>query len=114
MWDIVVDMKIILLFSLIGILMLSSLIIVLPEAFAERGNSVFQKISNFFDEPFLFLEKAAGGDGHKRPHNTDGQQKLKPFMSSWICQILLNDASKITDVDLNKNNLISGICKGTI
>ena len=94
--------------------MLSSMIIVLPEAFAERGTSVFQKISNFFDEPFLSLEKAAGGDGHKRQHNTEGQQQLKPFMSSWICQILLNDASSMMQNDLNKSNLVSGLCKGTI
>lgn len=55
-------MKKVLIFALFLMLVSSTITITLPNAFAER-NSVFQKIEDFIQEPFLSLEKAAGGDG---------------------------------------------------
>lgn len=49
-------MKKVLIFALFLMLVSSTITITLPNAFAER-NSVFQKIEDFIQEPFLSIEK---------------------------------------------------------
>jgi len=73
--------------------------------------SVFQKMENFFNEPFLAMEKAAGGDGHKRPSTYQQPSQLKPFLSSWLCQIFVGDVGKIADATSQDIYNAASICK---
>ena len=47
--------------------------------------SIFQKIVDFMDEPFLSMEKAVGGDGHKRPHTFNQAESQKDVITSPYC-----------------------------
>ena len=80
-------------------------------AFAEGKRSFFQKVEDFLNEPFLSLEKAAGGDGHIRQHITTSEQPLKPFMSSWICQILVGDFSNFLGFNDQYSSNMINMCK---
>jgi tetratricopeptide (TPR) repeat protein len=55
-----------------------------------RKVSGFQKIIDFMDEPFLSLEKAVGGDGHKRPHVVKQVESQKDVIKSPYCWNIIN------------------------
>ncbi len=105
-----------LLTSVIIVLIVSSMTssIILPAYADGKKTSIFKKIENFIKEPFLSLEKAVGGDGHKRPHSYQQPDKLKPFLSSWICQLIIGDVGKIVDASNKNTNDAQGWCKGNI
>ena len=52
--------------------------------------SVFQKIIDFMDEPFLSMEKAVGGDGHKRPHKVSQVESQKDVVKIPYCWNIIN------------------------
>jgi len=80
--------------------------------YAEGRESIFQKIENFIEEPFLSMEQAAGGDGHKRPHVSQSPQKHISFLSSWICQLLVSDIGNIFGTNNQDTFNAAGMCKG--
>ncbi|MBI1663534.1 MAG: hypothetical protein IS860_08620 [Nitrosopumilus sp.] len=52
-----------------------------------------------------------GGDGHKRLRVHDQSEPLKPFMLSWMCQILVGDIGKMFGADSRDTYNVSEICK---
>ena len=52
--------------------------------------SIFQKIVDFMDEPFLSMEKAVGGDGHKRPHKVSQVESQKDVVKIPYCWNIIN------------------------
>ena len=82
------------------------------DAFAEK-KSVFHGISDAIKYPFHSAAKTVGWDGviDKNPRHVE-PTKLKPFLASWMCQILIWDTGKIVGATSQDTFNLASFCKG--
>ena len=77
--------------------------------------SVFNGISDAIKYPFHSTAKAVGWDGViDKSSRYSEQTKYKPFLASWVCQILIWESGKIAGASYQDIFNLTSICKGKI
>ena len=103
--------SIFLIFILIAGLSSSSFI----QPVSAEKKSVFYGFSDLMKTPFHSAAKAVGWDG--TPSRFSGHTEpvqYKPFLSSWICQILVGEFGNILGTSSQDTFNASSLCKGRL
>jgi len=96
-------------FILVASLLASSFV---EPVFAEK-KSVFKGISDVIKYPFHSAAKAVGWDGTLGKDSVYREPiKHKPFLASWMCQILVWDTGKIVGANSQDTFNLASLCKG--